>query len=156
MNKKQIDNDKVYKKSNDNPQVKYTKLSGKEYKALLECGESVNERYAKAKKLLDYLCTKYKITPITLVITDKPQPNCTCNGRLVKKTLGSYNPTFQRITMYNSTAIKKQAVSIKTFTHTLLHEFIHHYDFQVLKMENSLHCVGFYKRISDLQNKLQA
>ena len=61
MRKKQVDNDKVYKKSNDNPQVKYTKLSGKEYKALLECGESVNERYAKAKKLLDYLCTKYNI-----------------------------------------------------------------------------------------------
>jgi hypothetical protein len=156
MNKKQVDNDKVYKKSNDNPQVKYTKLSGKEYKALLECGESVNERYIKAKKLLDYLCTKYKIAPITLVITDKPQPNCTCNGRLVKKTLGTYNPAFHKITMYNSTAIKKQAVSIKTFTHTLLHEFVHHYDFQVLKMENSLHCVGFYKRISDLQNKLQA
>lgn len=67
-----------------------------------------------------------------------------------------YNYTVQTqvITLYNLTAIKKHVVSIKVMAATLLHEFIHHYDMTFLKLSDSPHTSGFYKRIADLENKL--
>ena len=59
-----------------------------------------------------------------------------------------------QITIYNKTAVKGDVISIKAFYDTLLHEFIHHYDYEVLKLDRSIHSAGFYKRISDLKNKL--
>lgn len=85
-----------------------------------------------------------------LTVLNKPQRK-KVNG----KTLGFYTVGRNYITIYNLTATTQKTVSIKTFYDTLLHEFMHHYDYKVLKLENSLHTSGFYQRISDLKNKLQ-
>ena len=49
--------------------------------------------------------------------------------------------------IYNTTTKTKKTIAIKTFYETLLHEFIHHYDIVGLKLGDSLHTSGFYKRI---------
>lgn len=91
-----------------------------------------------------------EITEVKLTVLNKPQRK-KANG----KTLGFYTVGRHHITIYNLTATTQKTVSIKTFYDTLLHEFMHHYDYKVLKLENSLHTSGFYQRISDLKNKLQ-
>ena len=142
-----------YEKSNKIETVKYSRLSKNEYKALLNASDIFLERQIAGQKLLNYLCDKYKIARIPLIVLDTPQKG---NGKC--KTLGYYRviPMLkigQSITIYNLTAVKKKVVSIKVFTDTLLHEFMHHYDTEYLKIE-SAHTAGFYKRITDLKNKL--
>ena len=142
-----------YEKSNKIETVKYSRLSKTEYKALLNASDMYLDRQRAGQKLLNYLCDKYSISQIPLIVTDTPQKG---NGKC--KTLGFYRmlPAFQKgqsITIYNLTAVKKKVVSIKVFIDTLLHEFIHHYDTEYLKIE-SAYTAGFYKRISDLKNKL--
>jgi hypothetical protein len=140
-----------YEKSNKTESVMYNKLSSKEYVKLLED----SNRQVCGQNLLNYLCDKYKINRIPLIVLDKPRKS---NGRA--QTLGfyrfyKYNSSRRgvNITIYNLTAKTKAKVSIKRFTDTLLHEFIHHYDTEYLKIK-SAHTCGFYKRITDLQKKL--
>ena len=137
-----------YEKSNKTESVMYNKLSTKEYVKLLED----SNRQICGQNLLNYLCDKYKINRIPLYVSEQPRKR---NGR--GQTLGFYKHTASgrgvSITVYNLTAKTKAKVSIKRFTDTLLHEFIHHYDTEYLKIK-SAHTCGFYKRITDLQKKL--
>ncbi|MBQ2441480.1 MAG: hypothetical protein II502_04730, partial [Paludibacteraceae bacterium] len=104
--------------------------------------------------LINYLCGKFHIPTASVTVLNKPQPHATgYNGKLKAKTFGVYKTGLMTITIYNQTAIKKQTISIKVFAETLLHEFMHHYDCEYLRIA-SLHTAGFYKRISDLQRKL--
>ena len=138
-----------YEKSNKIEKVEYNKLSSKEYIKLL----ADNNRQVCGQNLLNYLCDKYKINRIPLIVLEKPRKS---NKR--GQTLGFYKYGPNRgisITIYNLTAKTNTRVAIKRFADTLLHEFIHHYDNEYLKIK-SAHTCGFYKRITDLQNKLAA
>lgn len=143
----------AYKKSNEITEVALSRFSKKEYAKLLTDGD----RQKDSQSLIDYLCGKFHIPSVPVVVVNRPQPHVTGNGgTLRKKTLGTYSSGFfgQKITMYNLTAVKQKEVAIKTFAGTLLHEFIHHYDMAYLKLGCSPHTAGFYKRISDLEKKL--
>ena len=141
----------VYEKSNNISEVALSKFRSTEYNQLLK---DVN-RQKDAQSLINYLCDKFHIPYAIVKVINTPQPHATnYRGSLKSKTLGTYNSGFQLITMYNITAVKRQVVSIKTFMSTLLHEFIHHYDYAYLKFNSSPHTAGFYKRISDLEKKL--
>lgn len=138
-----------YEKSNNTLEVAYSRLSSKEYTNLLN---NHNNRQQSGQKLLDYLCNKYKIARIPLIVTNTPR-RCQGNGQ----TYGFYRVCGKRgisITIYNKTAKTGQEVAIKTFANTLLHEFIHHYDTTYLDIV-STHTTGFYKRIADLKRKLE-
>ena len=148
--------DKVYEKSNSITSVEYVRFSHKEYNKVLTSGESVLERQRAAQSLLDYLCEKYKVSRCRVVVRDCAQPSFR-NGR--GKTLGRYTTWGigkRLIEVWNLTAKQKKVVSIKVFLDTLLHEFMHHYDMEYLKLGATIHCAGFYKRISDLNQKLAA
>lgn len=142
--------DKSYIKSNEITEVKLKAFRNSFSKDIILCGESITDRQKVSQKCLDYLCDKFKIEKVKLTALNKPQRK-KANG----KTLGFYTVGRNHITIYNLTATTQKTVSIKTFYDTLLHEFMHHYDYKVLKLENSLHTSGFYQRISDLKNKLQ-
>jgi hypothetical protein len=58
------------------------------------------------------------------------------------------------ITLWMRTVQRRQVVAFKTFLRTLLHEIVHHLDYEVLKLEDSLHTEGFYKRESSLLHQL--
>lgn len=148
-------NDAVYQKSNSIEGVDNVRLTDREYDKVLCCSASANERRMMAQSLIDSLCSWYNIKRCRVMVRDEAQPPFK-NGR--GKTLGRY--TFSsigrpHIDIWNLTAKQKKVVSIKVFMDTLLHEFMHHYDIEYLKLGATIHCSGFYKRISDLDARLK-
>lgn len=145
-----------YTKSNKIVEVSLNKFRSAEYlKMVNHDAKDAKERYKCTYDLLHYLCDKFNISMPRLIITDRIARHTIQNGVLKSKVLGSYQPFGKTITLYNLTPMRKQIVSSKSLTGTLLHEFMHHYDYEVLKMSQSLHTKGFYMRISDLENKLK-
>jgi len=52
------------------------------------------------------------------------------------------------------TAKRGQVVAYKTFLRTLLHEMVHHLDYQLLDLDDSFHTDGFFQRESSLVRQL--
>jgi hypothetical protein len=67
---------------------------------------------------------------------------------------GLYTPGEQgrpsRATVWMRTAQRRQVVRFRTFLRTLLHELCHHLDYELLRLPDSFHTEGFYKRESSL------
>jgi hypothetical protein len=59
-----------------------------------------------------------------------------------------------RIKLWMRTAQKKRAVAFRTFLRTLLHELMHHFDYEILRLPDSFHTEGFFKRESSLFHQL--
>ena len=59
-----------------------------------------------------------------------------------------------KITLWMRTAQRKQVVAYRSFLRTFLHELCHHLDYEYLKLEDSFHTEGFYKRESSLFHQL--
>lgn len=55
-----------------------------------------------------------------------------------------------RIRVWMRTAKKARVVAFRTFLRTLLHELGHHLDFEVLRLDQSFHTEGFFRRESAL------
>lgn len=146
--------DNGYEKSNKLETVDLNKFDKTYMSKLLNADTIEIDRERKGQALLDYLCNKYKMPKCHLTVTNRPRPQ-KVKGRYKSEEHGHYVPLTFEIVVYNVTAVKQNKVAIKTFTDTLLHEFIHHYDMQYLKLGASPHTAGFYKRISDLKAKLQ-
>jgi hypothetical protein len=51
-------------------------------------------------------------------------------------------------------AVRKKVFSYRQFMNTLLHEFMHHWDFHALKLARSFHTRGFFLRVDDLFRRL--
>ena len=138
-----------YEISNKIENVRLNSFKSVYSESLLNSSESIAIRQKRAETLLNYLCAKFKINNITLLVTNKPRP---CNSR--GQIGGWYVPTAKKIIIYNTTSKTRKTISIKSFYDILLHEFMHHYDHEVIGLTDSLHTKGFYKRIIDLKNKL--
>ena len=52
------------------------------------------------------------------------------------------------------TAYHKRVVAFRTFLRTLVHELCHHLDYELLKLDDSFHTEGFFKRESSLVKQL--
>jgi hypothetical protein len=59
-----------------------------------------------------------------------------------------------RIRVWMRTARKGRVVAFRTFLRTLLHELCHHLDFTVLRLPESFHTEGFFRRESSLFRQL--
>lgn len=59
-----------------------------------------------------------------------------------------------RISVWMRTARRRQVVAFRTFLRTLLHEFCHHLDYTLLRLPESFHTEGFYKRESSLMRQV--
>jgi hypothetical protein len=55
-----------------------------------------------------------------------------------------------RIQLWMRTAKQKRVVAFRTFLRTMLHEVGHHIDYTLLRLPDSYHTEGFYKRESSL------
>ncbi|MDQ6882852.1 MAG: hypothetical protein M3077_01250 [Candidatus Dormibacteraeota bacterium] len=127
--------------------------------ALLE-EASADGRQATGQRLLDTLDDAAGLPPCKLAVADRPQRHRTRDGRLALKTYGYYRiawdavPRRGSIRIYNLTAIRQQVLAPKVFLETLLHEWVHHYDFTGLELDRSPHTSGFYARIRDLAESL--
>ena len=69
---------------------------------------------------------------------------------------GLYTPDLERprLQLWMRTARHKRVVAFRTFLRTLLHEVGHHLDYEHLRLEDSLHTEGFFKRESSLFKQL--
>jgi hypothetical protein len=59
-----------------------------------------------------------------------------------------------RATVWMRTAQRRQVVRFRTFLRTLLHELCHHLDYELLRLPDSFHTEGFYKRESSLLRQI--
>ena len=59
-----------------------------------------------------------------------------------------------RVTVWMRTARHKKVVAFRAFLRTVLHELCHHLDYELLKLDDSFHTEGFFKRESSLFNQL--
>ena len=60
-----------------------------------------------------------------------------------------------RIRIYHRTAVQQRVISSKVFLNTLLHEWVHHYDFHGLRLPRSYHTSGFFARLRALADALE-
>ena len=117
-------------------------------------------RQATGQQLLDLLNGAAGLPPCKLTVVDRPQRHSTRGGKLEMKTYGYYRiawesrPQKGTIRIYNLTAIRQQVLAPKVFLETLLHEWVHHYDFTGLQLDRSPHTSGFFGRIRDLAETL--
>ncbi len=59
-----------------------------------------------------------------------------------------------RATVWMRTAQRRQVVKFRTFLRTLLHELCHHLDYELLRLPDSFHTEGFYKRESSMLRQI--
>lgn len=58
------------------------------------------------------------------------------------------------VQLWMRTARQRRVVAFRTFLRTLLHELCHHLDYELLRLPDSFHTEGFYKRESSLFHQL--
>jgi len=58
------------------------------------------------------------------------------------------------ITVWMRTAAHRSIVAPRTFLRTLLHELVHHLDFELLELAETFHTEGFFKRESSLMRQI--
>lgn len=59
-----------------------------------------------------------------------------------------------KISVWMRTAQRVQVVKFRTFLRTLIHEMVHHCDYELFKLEETFHTQGFYTRESALMREL--
>lgn len=74
-------------------------------------------------------------------------------GRAVWKLYGTCDPD-GTITVAYKTAVRRQVFAFKTFFDTVIHEFMHHFDWRKLKLAQSFHTRGFFLRVRALREAL--
>jgi hypothetical protein len=101
--------------------------------------------------LITQLAAGYQVQPLEVkVLATRPKDH---TGELH----GLYQPEENQpslISIWMRTAELKKVVAFKTFLRTLIHEFCHHLDYEMYKLEETFHTEGFYKRESSLVNAL--
>jgi hypothetical protein len=98
-----------------------------------------------------------------VVVPDRPQVHQHDGRRLQEKTYGYYKCktepggrlAWARIRIYHRTAVQKRVISAKVFLNTVLHEWMHHFDFHGLRLAKSYHTAGFFKRLRSLAESLE-
>jgi hypothetical protein len=117
----------------------------------LASGDRVQTQ-ASSESLLRGLCAALGVSPVRLeVLAARP-------ARDWGELHGLYTPAEHgrsaRVTLWMRTAQRRQVVALRTFLRTLLHELCHHLDYELLRLPDSLHTEGFYKRESSLFHRL--
>ncbi|MBU1131058.1 hypothetical protein KJ840_02920 [Patescibacteria group bacterium] len=145
---------KNYQKSNSITSVDFF-VSPKAKKAADDIMNSKKtaDRQMLANILIDELDNNAGLEKAKVKISDTRQYHKKYNGRVVAKRYGYYRPKSNYIYIQNLTAVRGQILAPKTFLNTLLHEWLHHYDYRKLKL-NSIHTKGFYLRLRSLKDEL--
>jgi hypothetical protein len=105
-----------------------------------------------AQRLIDALVAGFAVPSIDVrVLAVRPSD---VEGELH----GLYEPNedlpMARISVWMRTAQKKQVVAFRSFVRTVVHEFLHHLDYEHFNLPETFHTEGFYKRESSLSNAL--
>ena len=129
---------------------------------VLDAGDDAAERQRVAQHLIDELSREAGLPHCEVVVPDRPQVHRHDGRRLQSKTYGYYTyradaqggVAWARIRIYHRTAVQQRVISSKVFLNTLLHEWLHHYDFHGLRLPRSYHTAGFFARLRGLADAL--
>lgn len=122
-------------------------------KALMHALERGSLRHvqAAAQALMDELCRSFGVHPIKVDV----------RGVRPHNTRGELHGLFRlsrppEILLWMRTAQRHDVVKPRTFLRTMLHELCHYLDYALLRLEDSFHTMGFFKRESFLVRTLSA
>ena len=115
--------------------------------AALESAKPV-EVQVLAQRIADGVCTAFRVPKLAVRVAER-RPHDR-RGELH----GLYTPATgagrDTITLWMFTAKRQRVVAPRTFLRTLVHELCHHLDYTHLRLRDSLHTQGFYRRESSL------
>lgn len=98
------------------------------------------------------ICAALAVSRVRIIVSGTRPANA--RGELH----GLYTPATGRgpatIKVWMITAKRGQVVAFKTFLRTLLHEVCHHLDYALLRLPESFHTDGFYRRESSLFHQI--
>ena len=105
-----------------------------------------------ADRLLAEIAARLRVPPLrTRVLAVRPSRGW---GELHGLYNGADSGRVARVSVWMRTAQRHQVVKFRTFLRTLLHELCHHLDYEMLRLADSFHTDGFYKRESGLLRQL--
>lgn len=107
---------------------------------------------ATADRLLTEIARQLRVPPLrTRVLAVRPSHR---GGELHGLYNGASGGRFARVSVWMRTAQRHRVVRFRTFLRTLLHELCHHLDYELLRLPDSFHTDGFYRRESGLLRQL--
>ncbi len=113
--------------------------------------ENQPKTQAVTQQLITNLCDAFKVSRVSVkVLAHRPSRNWGEMHGLYEAEDGAH----PKLTVWMRTAKRKQVVAFRTFLRTIIHEFMHHLDYTWLKLPDSFHTEGFYKRESSLVKAL--
>lgn len=115
-------------------------------------GAAVTPLNAASQRLVDLLCDEFVLARKRVVLRDEPRPHRRRGGRIVYELHGQCR-MHGAIEVFARTAAHERPVAFKSLLETLLHEFVHHHDFDAFGA--SVHCGGFYERLGQLYRPLK-
>jgi hypothetical protein len=152
---------KAYTKSNKVESLKVNKLKVRTKKLFVKLREQATITQDEVQLLSNMICSDFGVANISITFDGVEPHRVGSTGSLRSKTHGIYRYskigsviTYNTIKVYKYTAKRKQVRANKSVLDTLLHELCHYFDFCILKLDDSLHTAGFYKRISSLKDGL--
>lgn len=104
-----------------------------------------------AAALAREICLRLDVEPVEVrVLAARPRGSF---GELH----GLYEPKGRRggvVTVWMRTAARREVVAFRSFLRTLVHELLHHLDYELLGLEETFHTEGFFRRESGLVRAL--
>ena len=105
-----------------------------------------------SQMIVNEICAALAVSRVHIIVSGTRPTNA--RGELH----GLYTPAAERapatIKVWMITAKRGQVVAFKTFLRTLLHEVCHHLDYAMLRLPESFHTDGFYRRESSLFHQI--
>ncbi len=135
------------------PTLSFSTITKKEYKL---GRESENITIQQLQKIADAICSELGVGQVPITFEGR-QPHKHDGKRLKRYQLGVHQRTSfgnSRIKIYKYTAMRQKQRSAKGAISTLLHELCHYLDYNICRLEKSIHSGGFYKRIGQLKDML--
>ena len=105
-----------------------------------------------SRALADAIAAAFEVPPVRVKVLSRRPSTSESELHGLYETRAERAPAVIRIWM--RTAQHKRVVAFRTFLRTLLHELCHHLDYELLKLEDSFHTEGFFKRESSLFKQL--
>lgn len=119
--------------------------------AILETAE--RPRIERAAQLIaDEITAALRVAPVRIIVNGTRPSNT--RGELHGLYTSTPNSAPPSIKVWMITAKRGQVVAFKTFLRTLLHEICHHLDYTLLRLRDSFHTEGFYRRESSLFHQI--
>jgi hypothetical protein len=103
-----------------------------------------------AQGLADGVCRRLEVPPVAVsVLAARPSGDY---GELH----GLYEPAREPplVTVWMRTAARRRVVAYRSFLRTLVHELLHHLDYELLGLAETFHTEGFFRRESSVARQL--